>query len=161
MRGTWLGCAALALVSCAPGAEPEIPQQPGGPGDETRAPDADGEAADVAKAAEGGAAANVTHRIARTVDDVDSAPPEAGNYRVHLIDVGTGLAVLIQGADFNLLFDGGSADDKRGISATENNSRLLAYLWEALAHRGPRAVSRVGRRRTPDPTPSAAFTRWS
>lgn len=84
------------------------------------------------------AAANITHRTARTVEDVDSAPPAAGSYRVHLIDVGTGLAILVQGHDFNLLVDGGSGDDSRGISATENSSRLLAYLWDAIGPSGRR-----------------------
>lgn len=46
--------------------------------------------------------------------------------------------MLIQGSDFNLLFDGGSSDDSRGISASENNSRLLAYLWTALGPSRPR-----------------------
>lgn len=60
-----------------------------------------------------------------------------GEYRIHLVDVGTGLAVLVQGADFNLLFDGGSGDDMRGMSKGMNNNRLMAYLWAALGESGP------------------------
>lgn len=86
-----MACAALALVSCAPGAEPEIPQQPDAPGEgyERRAPEGDSDADDVARAAVSRAAASIAHRIARAVDDVDATPLEAGSYRGHLMDVGS------------------------------------------------------------------------
>jgi hypothetical protein len=58
--------------------------------------------------------------------------------------VGTGLSILVQGHDFNLLFDGGSGDDSRGISSTENNSRLLAYFGRPSVRRDPGAVSPAG-----------------
>jgi competence protein ComEC len=58
-------------------------------------------------------------------------------YRVHLIDVGTGLSILLQGHDFNMLFDAGSGDDKRVISQGGNPNRLIAYLWAALGPSGP------------------------
>lgn len=70
-------------------------------------------------------------RAAR-VADVPKGRPAAGTYRLHLIDVGTGLAILVQGADFTMLFDGGSTDDSAGISTSGNKSRLLAYLSAAL-----------------------------
>jgi len=35
-----------------------------------------------------------------TAADLPKEPPAPGTYRVHLIDVGTGLSILIQGADF-------------------------------------------------------------
>lgn len=154
----------------APGIEPEVPKQPETPCEvpeasagstETAASGTDADrtkATSDAAEAEGisaaRAATRITHRIARTVDDVDSTPPEAG-YRVHLIDVGTGLAILIQGHDFNLLFDGGSGDDSRGISATENSSRLLAYLWEAIGPSGPKGCQPGNVSLDPDPIPSA------
>jgi len=69
---------------------------------------------------------------AATVATIPSGKPAPGTYRVHLIDVGTGLAILVQGADFTLLFDGGSTDDSAGISASGNKSRLLAYLAAAV-----------------------------
>lgn len=47
-----------------------------------------------------------------------------GIYRVHAIDVGTGLAVFVEGPDFTLLYDAGSNDDSR----TGANNRVLAYL---------------------------------
>jgi competence protein ComEC len=48
----------------------------------------------------------------------------ASPYRLHFIDVGTGLAVFVEARDFAVLYDGGSNDDlKRGVS-----NRLLAYL---------------------------------
>jgi len=50
--------------------------------------------------------------------------PEAGTYRVHVIDVGTGLSVFVEGSDFALLFDAGSNDDfARGAG-----NRVIAYL---------------------------------
>ncbi len=77
----------------------------------------------------------VTTKVVRTVADVPSAPP-AGAFRVHLIDVGAGLSVLVQGHDFSLLFDGGSMDDRGGISRTGNRNRLLAYLYAAIGPSG-------------------------
>ncbi len=48
----------------------------------------------------------------------------AATYRVHAIDVGTGLAIFVEGPDFTLLYDAGSQDDtRRGAS-----NRVLAYL---------------------------------
>ncbi|MCA9625601.1 MAG: hypothetical protein KC731_41550, partial [Myxococcales bacterium] len=76
--------------------------------------------------------------------ELPKGAPAAGVYRVHLIDVGTGLAVLVQGHDFAMLFDGGSGDDKRGLSASGNNSRLLAYLWQVLGPSGPEACAPRG-----------------
>jgi len=50
--------------------------------------------------------------------------PAAGTYRVHVIDVGTGLSVFVEGGDFTLLYDAGSNDDfGRGDA-----DRVLAYL---------------------------------
>jgi competence protein ComEC len=76
------------------------------------------------------------HR-ANGVNEVPHGAPAVGSYRIHLIDVGTGLAVLVQGHDFNLLFDGGSNDDKGTISQTGNHNRLLAYLYAAVGASGP------------------------
>jgi competence protein ComEC len=45
-------------------------------------------------------------------------------YFVHMIDVGTGLAIFVEGPGFNLLYDGGSNDD----TALGDRNRLLAYL---------------------------------
>jgi beta-lactamase superfamily II metal-dependent hydrolase len=46
------------------------------------------------------------------------------SFEVHVIDVGTGLGVLVRGADFVLLYDGGSNDDRR----LGENNRMLAYM---------------------------------
>lgn len=73
-----------------------------------------------------------------SASDVAGLPKlERHQYRIHLIDVGTGLAILVQGQDFNLLFDGGSRDDKRGLGKDGSNSRLLAYLYAAIGASGP------------------------
>jgi beta-lactamase superfamily II metal-dependent hydrolase len=51
-------------------------------------------------------------------------PPPAGSYVIHAIDVGTGLAIFVEGHDFSLLYDAGSNDDfARGA-----NNRVVAYL---------------------------------
>lgn len=137
---------ALVFVACAPAPEPVVPEElPPEPEEheELREPEA----------LASPATPRIAHRIARTVDDVHATPPEVGSYRVHLIDVGTGLAVLIQGHDFNLLYDGGSADDSRGISATANNSRLLAYLWEAVGPSGPKGCQPGRLSQDPGPDP--------
>jgi competence protein ComEC len=69
----------------------------------------------------------------RVVDpaELPDAPPTPDTWRVHLIDVGTGLAVLVHGHDFALLFDAGSSDPG------ETPARVLDYLGAAL---GPRRV---------------------
>jgi len=53
--------------------------------------------------------------------------PTAGaqhSYKVHVIDVGTGLAVFIEGDDFTMLYDGGSQDDL----ASGADNRIVAYI---------------------------------
>ncbi|PYX30481.1 MAG: hypothetical protein DMG80_12145 [Acidobacteria bacterium] len=57
-----------------------------------------------------------------------STPPAGGagktNYTIDVVDVGTGLAVLVRGPDFTLVYDGGSNDDLgRG-----SDNRFLAYI---------------------------------
>lgn len=53
-------------------------------------------------------------------------PPVPGDrtFELHAIDVGTGLSVLIRGADFTVLYDAGSNDDL----ARGDNNRTIAYL---------------------------------
>ena len=67
---------------------------------------------------------------------------------MQLIDVGTGLAILIQGSDFTMLYDGGSGDDRAGIttvgSTIKNGNRLLAYLFAALGPSGEAACAPDG-----------------
>ena len=48
----------------------------------------------------------------------------SGVYKVHVIDVGTGLAVFAEGPDFTLLYDAGTQDD---LADGEDN-RVLAYI---------------------------------
>ena len=57
---------------------------------------------------------------------IPAAPPAGGTWRIHMLDVGTGLAILVQGADFALLYDAGSNDP------VEKPERVLAYLNAAL-----------------------------
>lgn len=72
----------------------------------------------------------ITWVHASTAAEVPSTPPTPGTFRVHLIDVGTGLAVLIQGADFAMLYDAGTNDKD------ERPSRVTAYLAAALGPSG-------------------------
>lgn len=51
-------------------------------------------------------------------------PPPAGEYRVHAIDVGTGLSIFVEGHDFTLLYDAGSNDD----DARGADNRVVAYV---------------------------------
>jgi beta-lactamase superfamily II metal-dependent hydrolase len=55
--------------------------------------------------------------------------PETGatgqsRYQVHVIDVGTGLAVFVEGDDFALLYDAGSQDDLHD----RDENRVVAYI---------------------------------
>ena len=69
--------------------------------------------------------------------DVTGTPPAPGAYRLQMIDVGTGLSVLVQGADFTMLYDAGSNDDAKAVGAGPgNDNRLLAYLYAALGPSG-------------------------
>lgn len=45
-------------------------------------------------------------------------------WRVHFVDVGTGLATFVEGPDFTLVYDGGSNDDL----ALGSRNRFLAHL---------------------------------
>jgi competence protein ComEC len=49
------------------------------------------------------------------------------SFKVHVIDVGTGLAVFIEGKDFAMLYDGGSQDDL----AKGKDNRIVAYIKTA------------------------------
>jgi len=57
-------------------------------------------------------------------------PPPPGTFRLHLIDVGTGLALLVQGSDFAMLFDAGTND------RDEKPLRVVAYLAAVLGPSG-------------------------
>ena len=69
-------------------------------------------------------------RRVESAADVPATPPAAGTFRLHLIDVGTGLAVLVQGHDFALLYDAGTGDP------VERPLRILAYLARVLGPSG-------------------------
>lgn len=58
--------------------------------------------------------------------DTAAPPVTAGNgpFKVHVIDVGTGLAMFIEGPGFAMIYDGGSQDDL----ADGADNRILAYI---------------------------------
>ena len=59
-----------------------------------------------------------------TINDQGPTAMAAGGYKLHMIDVGTGLAVFVEGPGFTMLYDGGSQDDL----ATGSSNRIVAYL---------------------------------
>lgn len=62
-----------------------------------------------------------------TVVTADSEPLAAvpsGPLKVHVIDIGTGLATFIEGPGFTMLYDAGSQDDL----ATGQDNRVVAYI---------------------------------
>jgi len=57
------------------------------------------------------------------------APAAAGpTFTIDVVDVGTGLAVLVRGADFTLVYDAGSNDDL----ARGPGNRMLAYMKDVV-----------------------------
>jgi competence protein ComEC len=74
-------------------------------------------------------APRITWLRVETAADMPAAPAP-GTYQIHLIDVGTGLAVLVRGADFAMLYDAGSNDRE------EKPLRVAAYLAVALGPSG-------------------------
>jgi beta-lactamase superfamily II metal-dependent hydrolase len=55
---------------------------------------------------------------------VADPPPPGATFTVDVVDVGTGLGILVRGPDFTLIYDGGSNDDlARGAG-----NRMLAYI---------------------------------
>lgn len=86
------------------------------------------------------ASEGISVKAVLSLSDIPSSVPADGHFRVHLIDVGTGLSILVQGHDWNLLYDAGSADDSAGNRASgKTNSRQIAYLYKALGASGPKA----------------------
>lgn len=76
--------------------------------------------------------------VAHPADLVD--PPEPDTWRVHMLDVGTGLSILVEGADFALLYDAGTSDPG------EKPLRVVSYLAAAL---GPSGDEECSEARTP------------
>ena len=71
----------------------------------------------------------ITWQRVETAADLPPAPPP-GTFRIHLIDVGTGLSILLQGSDFTMLFDAGTND------AEERPLRVVSYLEAVLGPSG-------------------------
>jgi len=74
-------------------------------------------------------APTITWKKVETAADLPAAPAP-GSYQIHLIDVGTGLALLVRGADFALLYDAGTND------RDERPMRVGAYLAAVLGPSG-------------------------
>lgn len=75
------------------------------------------------------AQSGITIKKIETAADLPPSPAP-GTYQVHMIDVGTGLAILVRGADFTLLYDAGTNDRE------EKPMRVAAYLAAALGPSG-------------------------
>lgn len=57
----------------------------------------------------------------------EAALTSNSSFKVHVIDIGTGLSVFIEGKDFAMLYDGGSQDDL----AKGKDNRIIAYIKAA------------------------------
>jgi len=75
-------------------------------------------------------APRITWARVGTAADLPTTPPAPGTFRLHMIDVGTGLALLVQGPDFAMLYDAGSND------RDEKPLRVVAYLAAVLGPSG-------------------------
>lgn len=71
----------------------------------------------------------VSWKKIETAADLPPAPAP-GTYQIHMIDVGTGLAILVRGADFAMLYDAGTNDRE------ERPMRVAAYLADTLGPSG-------------------------
>src|SRR3954451_21324541 len=60
-----------------------------------------------------------------TLEPIDEIGDAANTtFVVHVVDVGTGLGVFVEGPDFRLIYDAGSNDD----TAIGERNRFVAYL---------------------------------
>ena len=67
----------------------------------------------------------VPKRWTRVVTVTPTSTPAGGDtFLIDVVDVGTGLGILVRGPDFSLVYDGGSNDDL----ARGPGNRMLAYL---------------------------------
>lgn len=74
-------------------------------------------------------APKITWAKVSTAADLPKAPAP-GTFQIHMIDVGTGLAILVRGSDFAMLFDGGTNDPG------EKPLRVVGYLAATLGASG-------------------------
>ena len=65
--------------------------------------------------------------VLRTDGSTQPLASASGPLKLHVIDVGTGLAIFIEGPGFTMIYDGGSQDDL----AMGNENRILAYILAA------------------------------
>jgi competence protein ComEC len=121
--------AALLLAAC-PRPRPAPPPQPPGPPGPPRPP--------IVVEPPARTPPRISWQRVATAADVPATPPAPGTWRIHLIDVGTGLALLVQGADFALLYDAGTSDPD------EKPLRVVAYLAAALGPSGDDECSEAG-----------------
>jgi competence protein ComEC len=124
LRALYVLALAGVLAGCPAPAQPTIPTRATQPSPEAGTlptePAAPGEAPPP----------KTTWKKIDAPDDVPSTPPEAGTYRVHMIDVGTGLAILVQGHDWAMLYDAGTNDP------AEKPLRVVSYLEHVLGASG-------------------------
>jgi competence protein ComEC len=117
-----LTVAVIALAGCPVAVQPPPPTTPGpvepAPAEPSEPPPSSP------------AEPSITWARVESPADVPAAPPPAATWRVHMIDVGTGLAILVQGADFSLLFDAGSNDPDA------KPQHVVSYLTAALGPSG-------------------------
>jgi competence protein ComEC len=112
----WLALVLVAVVAGCPAPRPPTPPRPPAEPGQPGQPGQPGEP-------------EITWKRVERVEDVPGAPAP-GTYQIHMIDVGTGLAMLVRGADFAMLYDAGTNDRE------EKPMRVAAYLAAALGPSG-------------------------
>jgi competence protein ComEC len=85
-------------------------------------------------------APKVTWKKIETAKDVPGIPAP-GTFQVHMIDVGTGLAILVRGSDFTMLYDAGTNDRE------EKPMRVAKYLAATLGPSGDDLCGEPGKER--------------
>src|SRR4051794_30152645 len=93
-----LGALAVLLLAGCPSPEVPAPQKPRPPQPTPAAPVTPTKPTEPVPP-EAVTPPQITWKRIEHASDVPSTPPPAGTYRIHLIDVGTGLAILVQGSD--------------------------------------------------------------
>ena len=72
-------------------------------------------------------------RVASTTDLPDR-PPGAGTFRIHMLDVGSGLSILVEGPDFTLLYDAGTMDAGVHVDSYMPYLSAVASRHQARSH---------------------------
>lgn len=79
-------------------------------------------------------APRLRYRRVVSAADLPEHPPGAGTFRVHMIDVGSGLSLLVEGSDFALLYDAGTMDRTVKVATYMPYLAAVASRHQARSH---------------------------